>query len=188
MVPIACAGWSEATSAYEKGDYVTASKELKPLAEEGDPGAQYNLGLMCRDGQGVQKDDFEAVKWFRKAADQGFAQAQYSLALMYRDGLGVRQDDAEQAKWCCMAAEQGYADAQHQMGTGYAVGRGVPQDLVKAHMWFDLAAIQGDSEAQKDRDKAAGMMTPSQIAEAQKLAREWKPKGKDQGGSSSSCQ
>ncbi len=52
------------------------------------------------------------------------------------------------------------------------------QDYVQAHMWYSLAAAQGEKEASKGRDILAEKMTPAQIAEAQKLAREWKPKGK----------
>ena len=179
MVPIACAGWDEANSAHEKGDYVRAYKEIRPLAEQGDPRAQYNLGTMYLNGQGVPQDDFEAVNWFRKAADQGFAQAQVSLGKMYIDGKGVVQDNSEAVNWYHKAAEQGYADAQHRLGVSYAMGIGFPKDIVQAFMWFDLAAMQGDSDAQSDRDRVAQMMTPSQIAEAQRLAKERKPKDKD---------
>jgi len=127
----------------------------------------------------VPNDDFEAVKWFRRAADQGFAQAQVSLGGMYIDGKGVAQDNSEAVNWYRKAAEQGYADAQHRLGKSYAVGIGLPKDFVQAHMWFDLAAMGGDSDAKNDRDKVAEMMTPPQIAEAQRLAKEWKPKSKD---------
>ena len=57
----------------------------------------------------------------------------------------------------------------------YALGLGVPQDYVHAHMWISLAAAQGDADAVNNRDIVAAKMTPDQIAEAQKLAREWKP-------------
>ncbi len=60
----------------------------------------------------------------------------------------------------------------------YHNGRGVTQDYVQAHMWFNLAAARGLKFPEKRRDRLAKKMTPAQIAEAQKLAREWKPKGK----------
>ena len=69
--------------------------ELKQKAEQGDAGAQYNLGLMCYNGEGVPQDDTEAVRWFRAAAEQGFANAQYNLGLMYANGQGVPEDDEE---------------------------------------------------------------------------------------------
>ena len=60
--------------------------------------------------------------------------------------------------------------------TMYATGKGVPQDYVRAHMWFNLSAAQGIQNAARKRDDIATRMTPAQIAEAQKLAREWQPK------------
>ena len=74
-----------------------------------------------------------------------------------------------------MAAEQGDADAQINLGVMYAEGKGVPQDHVLAHMWFNLSAAQGNEKARKDRDNVAKVMTPDQLAEAQRLAREWNP-------------
>ncbi len=75
-------------------------------------------------------------------------------------------------------ADQGNANAQGNLGLMYEKGKGVPQDYVQAHMWYNLAAAQGQKDAGKVRDSLAGKMTPAQIAEAQRLAREWKPKGK----------
>ena len=79
-----------------------------------------------------------------------------------------------------MAAEQGNAAAQYNIGVMYYKGQGVPQDYVQAHMWFNLAASRLEAEkrneAVKNRDIIASRMTPAQIAEAQRLAREWKPK------------
>ncbi len=119
------------------------------------------------------------MKWFRKAVEQGHAKAQYNLGVMFRRGYGVQQDNVEAVKWYRKAAEQGFAEAQYNLGVMYAEGQGGRQDFVQAHMWFDLAAASGDSSARKNRDIIAGKMTVSQIAEAQRLAREWKPKGKD---------
>jgi len=77
-------------------------------------------------------------------------------------------------------ADQGDASAQAKLGVMYYFGWGVPQDYVQAHMWYNLAAAQGqeDARAREVRDDLAEKMTPAQIAEAQRLAREWKPKGK----------
>ncbi|MSP50530.1 MAG: sel1 repeat family protein, partial [Alphaproteobacteria bacterium] len=89
---------------------------------------------------------------------------------------GVPQDYAEAVMWYRKAADQGEADAQTNLGINYANGQGVPQDYVQAHKWFNLAAAKGNINAVKNRDIVAAKMTPAQIAEAQKLAREWKPK------------
>jgi len=69
-------------TAYNSGDYATALREWKPLAEQGDVDAQYNLGLMYDNGRGVPQDDKTAVKWYRLAAEKGDASAQYNLSVM----------------------------------------------------------------------------------------------------------
>jgi TPR repeat protein len=96
---------------------------------------------------------------------------------MYRNGQGVPQDDAQAVAWWRQAAEQGDADAQYSLGLAYSLGRGVPQDYVEAHKWFNLAASRVSAEIQKtfaeSRDAVAEKMTPTQIAEAQTLARAW---------------
>ena len=79
-------------------------------------------------------------------------------------------------KWTLKAAAQGYADAQVNLGFRYAKGQGVPKDLVRGHMWSNLAAVKGHETARKNRDTVAKHMTPAQVAEAQRLAREWMEK------------
>jgi TPR repeat protein len=114
---------------------------------------------------------------YRLSAEQGNAGGQTDLGVMYLKGLGgVLQDYAEAARLFTLAAEQGANAAQYDLGLLYAQGQGVPQDYVRAHMWFNLSAAGGNQEAVKDRDTITHRMTPDQIAEAQKLAREWKPK------------
>jgi uncharacterized protein len=73
------------------------------------------------------------------------------------------------------AAEQGHSVAKLYLGVMYAEGRGVPQDYVRAYMWFSLSAAQGEQRAVKTLEIAERRMTPAQISEAQKLARNWKP-------------
>jgi TPR repeat protein len=179
LFSLAYAGFEDGKAAYDKGDYVTAYKEFKTLAEQGDGRSQFYLGVMYYggEGKGVAQNYAEAVKWFRKAADQGNIAAQSNLGWIYYEGQGVAKDYAEAVKWFRKAAEQGNAEAQYNLGVMYDEGRGVKKDLVQAYMWFSLAGEQGNSEAQKDRDITAQKMTPSQIAEAQRLAREWKPMG-----------
>ncbi len=112
----------------------------------------------------------------RPLAEQGDAEAQKYLGNMYRRGDGVPQDYQEAVRLYRLAAEQGHAMAQFNLGRMYAKGRGVPKDYVQAHLWLSLAAAQGDKKAPKRRDRLAKKMTPAQLAEAQRLAREWKPK------------
>ncbi len=120
-------------------------------------------------------DHNEAARLYRRAAEQGHAEGQLKLAFMYGNGEGVSQDDAEAAKWYRLAADQGHAGGQLSLGNMYKRGQGVPQDNVQAYKWLDLAGSQIVS-AFLNRDRVAAKMTPAQIAEAQELAREWKPK------------
>jgi len=173
----------DATKAYEHGDYKTAYRLFGPLAEQGIPEAQYNLVVMYRKGQGVPEDYIAAAKWCKKAAEQGYAPAQSSLGVMYIKGQGVPQDYAEAAKWLGKAAEQEYPPAMYNLGVMYKNGQGVLQDNLFAHMWFNLAASLYPSsqkeyrgEAETERDAIATKLTPSQVSEAQRMAREWKPK------------
>ena len=141
----AWAGFDEGVAAYERGDYETALREFRPLAEQGSAAAQNNLGLMYDNGEGVPQDYAEAAKWYRKAAKQGEAIAQANLGFMYFRGEGM------------------------------------PRDLTQAYMWYDLASSRfppgaAHDRAVRKRDFVAKHMTPAQIAEAQRLAREWKPK------------
>lgn len=116
-----------------------------------------------------------ALRLWRPLAAQGLADAQYNLGLLYAKGQGVPQDYAEALKWWRLAQAQGYAGAQYNLGVMFANGQGVPQEYVLAHMLFNLAAAQGYADAAKRRDLVAARMTPAQIAEAQRLARDWRP-------------
>jgi TPR repeat protein len=170
------AGFEEGAAAYKRGDYKTAYEELLPLAQAGDADAQEMLGFLYRKGLGVPKDDAEAVKWYRRAAEQGNVHAQLSLGVAYAEGDGLPQDYAEAAKWFRKAAAQGLARAQFNLGLMYAKNQGVPEDYILAHMWLNIAAVQGYREAAKFRNLVAKILTPANVAKAQKMAREWKPK------------
>jgi uncharacterized protein len=157
-------------------DYKEAVKWYRHSAEQGIALAQFNLGQMYDSGQGVSQDYKEAVKWYRLSAEQGDADAQCSLGFMYAEGQGVPKDDKKAVKWFRLSAEQGDADAQGSLGLMYAEGKGVLKDYVLAHMWTNLAVSNGIEVAIKGRDILEKQMTPSQISEAQRLARNWKPK------------
>ena len=113
----------------------------------------------------------------QQRAEQGHADAQSRLGLIYAAGQGVPQDDTEAVRWFRLAAEQGSGNAQNNLGVSYSFERGVPQDYVEAHKWRNLAAsrLTGDDRerAAEARDALAVLMTPAQLAKAQKLAREW---------------
>ncbi len=173
-----------------------AVKWYRKAAEQGHADAQYRLGNAYHYSvRGVPKDDAEAAKWFRKAAEQGQVQAQLTLAnwsyrcaseispfCLFRMG-SPNLDYTEAAKWYRLAAEQGNAEAQRSIGVMYAEGQGVPQDYVLAHKWLNLSAAQEGLVREQEglvrntpakmRDLVASKMTPAQVAEAQRLAREW---------------
>ena len=134
----------------------------------------------------MPQDYAQAVAWYRKAADQGNASAQYNLGNAYGLGQGVPQDYAQAAAWYRKAAEQGHADAQFNLGAAYGIGEGVPEDYVESHKWLNLAASRASAEKQKQfvetRDGVAQLMTPAQLAEAEKLANEWMAAFEKRGG------
>ena len=156
--------------AYNDGDYATALKEWKPLAEQGYAFAQYNLGILYEYGNGVPKDYAEAVKWYRLSAEQGYAISQYSLGLMYRNGYGVLKDKAEAVKWWRLSAEQGYVYAQGILGIMYELGEDVLKDNITAHMWYNIASGNGHKSAGDWRDGRSGFMSASDIKKATDMA------------------
>jgi TPR repeat protein len=164
--------WQKAYEAPLVWDFQAASQEWRPLAEQGNATAQYNLGFMYNNGEGVPQDDAEAVKWYRLAAEQGNAGAQKNLGVMYQIGKGVPQDDAEAVKWYRLAAEQGDADAQYKLGVMYTNSRGVLQSNAMAHMWFNIASANGHDKASTMRDYRASLMANADVSKAQKMARE----------------
>jgi uncharacterized protein len=172
-VPPALAGWEEGLAAYDRKEYRVAYAEFMALAQQGVPAAQNILGVMAEAGQGMPVDYAQARTWYIQAANQGLAAAQNNLGLMYLHGRGVPQDYALAVDWFRKAAEQGLPEAQHNLGVMYETGRGVPQDFARAHMWYNLAAAQGYTDAVLQRNQLTQKMSPEQIAEAQRLAREW---------------
>ncbi len=162
--------FEEAAAAYGRGDYGTALRLFRPLADQGNAQAQYSLGFMYAHGQAAAANYTEAMKWFLLAADQGHVGAQYSLGFMYHAGRGVPQNYAEAMKWFSKAADQGNADAQFGLGGEYYFGLGVPQNYTAAFKWFLLAADQGQVGAQYSLGVmyANGRGVPQNYAEAMK--------------------
>jgi TPR repeat protein len=140
--------------------------------------AQNQLGLLYYDGRGVPQNFKQASVWFRKAAEQGHAGAQVNLGTLYFLGYGVSENNQEALFWFRKAAAQRDALAFAKLGRMYEQGREVPRDLVQAHMWYNLSAAHGEKRAVEIRDALAKQMDPAQIADAQRLAVEWKPEDK----------
>jgi len=152
-------------------DFRNASfEETLPLAKSGSYIAQFNLGLMYKTGEGINKNNQKAAKWFQRAADQGYDRAQYYLAKVYLIGSPTLQEDQHACRWLTRAAKQGERRAQANLGVMYGLGRGVSKDFVLALKWFILSY-------ERELEKAmAEAMTPFEIQEAKKLAREFKPR------------
>jgi hypothetical protein len=181
IVPRVWAGWDEMVAVYNRGDYTTVVRELFPLAQDGNPRAQTNLGRLYALGQGVPQDYAQALTWFRRAADQGDVGAQFNLGVMYDNGQGVPQDYAQAGYWYRKAADQGQADAQYNLGVMYEYGHSVPQDYQQAYFWYHLAAGHSATERNhermvRSRDMMAARLTPAQLIQAKAQVGIWQSK------------
>lgn len=133
---------SDALAAYQTGNYREAVRLFRPLAERGDPEAQYYLGYMYEKGQGVAKDHERMRTWYQRSADNNYAKAQYKVAVGYAFGLGgLPQSDEDATKWLHQSAANGYRRAQKVLGRAYAEGRfGLPRDAKLAEYWSKKAS------------------------------------------------
>ena len=164
--------FAEAQRANNSGDYEKAVLLFTSLAEQGYLGAQLTLGLMYKNGQGVQQIDKEAFKWFRLAATQGDPTAQDILGLMYIKGEGVRQNDKEAVRYFRLAAEQGHPEAQVNLGVMYAEGRGVVQSDEEAFAWYALSAMNGNSVGLQNMEEAQKRLSVAQFGRDQENAKQ----------------
>ncbi|NQV57159.1 MAG: sel1 repeat family protein [Rhodospirillales bacterium] len=130
-------------------DHTARLERLIPLAEKGDVDAEFEAGIIYRDGLAGQIDERKAFKLFSRAAGQGHIAAQYALGRLYAKGQGVRQDYARAAQWYLKSAGLGFnPDAEFSLGDLYFDGRGVENDYSKAISWYRKAAFQGHAGAQ----------------------------------------
>jgi TPR repeat protein len=177
VVPAAGAGQDDdldaAVKAVEQQDFMTAYQLLKKLAEQGNAEAQYNLGILYRQGKGVMRDTKQAVQWFKKAADQGLATAQYYVGNAYDVGEGVEKNTELAVQWYQKAAKNGDPLAQTNLGVSYVRGEGIKQDIVLAYVWFSLAASQGLTAALENRNLLKQDMSDKLVKNAQRLTREY---------------
>ena len=168
-------------TAYAANDFVTALKLWRPLAEQGNASAQYEVGVLYAEGKGVSASDVIAAAWFQRAAEQGVAGAQYNLGVSFAEGLGVAQDDAAAVKWFRRAADQGMPYAQLNLGLMFVAGRGVPQNNIEAVKWLELAifglpAGGARSDAANALKSAADKLSDEDLLKARSLQREFKAK------------
>ena len=144
------AGQADALQAKVVAGDKAALATLETEARQGNKYAQFSLGVLYYNGQGVPQDYNQAAQWYRKAAEQGRADARNNLGVLYDQGQGVPQDYNQAAQWYRKAAEQGNAAAQYNLGVGYYNGQGVPQDYSQAAQWYRKAAEKGDADAQNN--------------------------------------
>jgi uncharacterized protein len=128
--------------------------------------------MMYQDGIGVTQDYAEAIRLYRLAAAQNDGVALLHLGNMFALGLGGARNDAEAVKWYRLSAARGNMQAQTYLAAMYSDGVGVGQDYVRAHMWFNILSAEGKNTGTEYRDKMAARMTPEQIADAPRMARE----------------
>ena len=118
-------GWDD----YQNGDFTSALQKFQESAEKGDVIAQYALGLMYDNGEGVTQNNTTAFKWYKKAAEQGYAQAQFTTGWMYANGRGINKDYLRAGNWYAKAAEQGNNEAQQILTGLYGTGLGLAPSL-----------------------------------------------------------
>ena len=169
------ADYSAGLDAYNRGEWEQAAKELKPIADGGHSQAQFLMGTMYASGEGVEGSMGEALRYYRLSAEQDNGEAQNALAFTFRVGNGVQQSYENAAAWYRKAANRGIGDAQYNMGSLHAAGLGVEQSYVEAFKWFSLAAAHGIDQAVIALFFSIENLTEEQIAEAQRLATDWKP-------------
>lgn len=121
---------------------------LSARAQQGDADAQYDLGGLYEQGEGVPHNTIEAARWYRRAAEQGHVGAQFLMAILNERGDLGSQDVVEAGHWYHKAAAQGHRGAQFLLGDMYASGHGVPQHDGEAVRWYRQAAEQGHALAQ----------------------------------------
>ena len=161
-----------------KKNLTEAVRWLRKAADQGLAGAQYDLGQIYAGGDIQGKSTADAVALYRKAAEQGLPEAQCAVGNCYLEGVGVPKDIPEGVKWTRKAAEQGNANAQQTLGKCYAKGKGVSEDNVQAYKWLNLAAAHDNpnsDDIKVNLSMVERFMTTEQIADGQRLAREFKP-------------
>lgn len=165
-------------AAFDRKDYAAATKEIQPLAEYGNPQAQYYMSRLAQMRHVTASEsrarEAEVVSWYRKAGEQGHLESQLALVDIYRNGMGVRQDHAEALKWTRLAADQGDPDCLAALAWHYGKP-GPEQDLVAS---YALETVAGERGAHAPKAaKAAKDMSDEQIQAAERLANRLRAQG-----------
>ncbi|OFE12164.1 hypothetical protein PHACT_02635 [Pseudohongiella acticola] len=151
-----------------------AITSLTNLAESGDPDAQFSLANRYLEGNGVEQDNFAALRWFTRAAENGNANAQYNIAVMYLNGIGVVRDPEQAVTWFVRAAENGDPPSQYTLAVLLFNGQlGVPQNVPQAYKWFTLAGTAGVKEAAANAVLVQELLPANEVEAMQAEARQW---------------
>ena len=156
---------------FRQADYGLALSAWRPLADQGNPVAQNDLGILYLDGKGVAQNTSEAVRYLSLSAAAGSSLGQNNLGGLYRDGKGVPRDYVKAAEWFSASAAQGNSAGMYNLGLMYEMGQGMKPEPFHAYMWYALAAEQNNMpNAAAHRDALWRRMTPAAQSQAQKLA------------------
>jgi uncharacterized protein len=138
----------EGAKAYQKGDFFNAEKLLRPLADQGNPKAEYYMGFLYAQGNGVSQSMDKAIDWWKKAAAQNYAPAELNLGMVYESGQGgIEKNPQEAANWYRKAAALGDTQAETSLGDMYVTGRGVAKDPREAAKLYKAAVAKGYAPA-----------------------------------------
>jgi len=156
---------------FQHADYNRALASWRPLAVQGNPVAQNNLGIMYLDGKGVSQNTSEAVRYLSLSAAAGSSLGQNNLGGLYRDGKGVPRDYVRAAQWFSASASQGNSAGMYNLGLMYELGQGMKAEPFHAYMWYALAAEQNNiPNAAAHRDALWARMTVAAQRQAHGLA------------------
>lgn len=164
------------------GDYDYLMRSLRPLADQGNPLAQYRVGQMFDYGLGVPEDPASAFRFYLSAARNGLPIAQHMTAVRYTTGHGVAPSPAEAMRWMKRAAGQGVPTSHFLLGGWYLRGINGPPDPLEAYFWFEVYLSNRsmfdrlwEGEIRGGRDEASRALSPTMIDSARKRVREWRP-------------
>ena len=172
VTPIFGEGIKNGLDAHERNLLEIPFEKLLRLAEQGHAPSQFKLGFNYKYGKKCK----EAKQWMQAAIDQNYPNAMEEMGVWYWRGECVSQNFKEAVRLFKHGANMKHPPAQYALGRMYYEGEGVSQNYILAHSWFILGSINGYDTAVHWREKTRKLMTPSQIAKAQELARNWKRK------------
>ena len=160
-----------AKRAYDASEFVEAAKLVRPLAEQGNPGAQFLMGQMLFFGLGMERDDAKAAQWYGMAAQAGNTEALYRLGYLHATGQGVAYDPAAAERFWIAAASKGHRGAIVALADFYHEGLYRKEDETLARRWLNRAAMTGDIESMYKLGRR--LMTPEKVATDYRRAYAW---------------